>query len=176
VLIRKENLSKYVFVLSFEKYAPKLQKIIETKSHKVKKVAKRDKISPFENYNSIKMTKLMVNQLRIQSVLPKHYPSPTKAVAILMSKAVSSLKAEWKLARVWLFLVEKTVSFSFHLLLHVVYELYVRVVYPRSCLAPLLNGCSVNHRSSVSTCTLTFIFHRLSLSDVSSGAEVLSGI
>ena len=42
-------MSKYVFVLSFEKYAPKLQKIIETKSHKDKKVAKRDKISPFES-------------------------------------------------------------------------------------------------------------------------------
>lgn len=49
VLIRQENLSKYVFVLSFENYAPKLQKNIETKSYKVKKVAKRDKISPFEN-------------------------------------------------------------------------------------------------------------------------------
>jgi len=60
VLIRQENLSKYVFVLSFEKYAPKLQKIIETKSHKAKKAAKRDKISPFESQNGIKMTKLMV--------------------------------------------------------------------------------------------------------------------
>ena len=37
-------MSKYVFVLSYEKYAPKLQKFIETKSYKVKKVAKRDKI------------------------------------------------------------------------------------------------------------------------------------
>lgn len=59
VLIRQENLSKYVFVLSFEKYGPKLQKIIETKSHKVKKVAKSDEISPFEGQNGIKTTKLM---------------------------------------------------------------------------------------------------------------------
>ena len=56
----EDDLSKYVFVLSFEKYAPKLQKIIETKSHKAKKVTKRDKISPFESKNCIKMTKLMV--------------------------------------------------------------------------------------------------------------------
>ena len=51
------KLSKYVFVLSFEKYAPKLQKIIETESYKVKKVTKRDNISPFEDQNDIKMAK-----------------------------------------------------------------------------------------------------------------------
>ena len=41
VLIRCENLSKYVCVLSYEKYAPKLQNFWHIRKRKVKKVAKQ---------------------------------------------------------------------------------------------------------------------------------------
>jgi hypothetical protein len=44
-----------VIVFSFKKYATKLQKVIETESYKIKKVAKRDNISPFDGQISIKM-------------------------------------------------------------------------------------------------------------------------
>ena len=68
-------------VLSYEKYAPKLQKIIETKLQKAKKVAKRDKISLSKGQNSIKMTNY---KLRISFTLLKHYPSSTQAIDILL--------------------------------------------------------------------------------------------
>jgi len=77
----EDDLSKYVFVLSFKKYAPKLQKIIETKLQKAKKVAKRDKISLSKGQNSIKKTNY---KLRISFTLLKHYPSSTQAIDILL--------------------------------------------------------------------------------------------
>ena len=91
-------MSKYVFVLSFEKYAPKLQKNNEIESYKVKKVTKRDKISPFEGQKGIKTTKLMA----ISYGLDMHYsgftqvPYCSHTPAILTSKAKSSLEAGTK--------------------------------------------------------------------------------
>lgn len=49
------------------------------------------------------------------------------------------------------------------------------IIYPRSMLTPLLYCCSVYHISSVSISTLMFIFHRLSLDDGLSSADVLKG-
>ena len=45
-----------------------------------------------------------------------------------------------------------------------------------SILAPLLYRYSVNHISSVSISTFMFIFHRLSLDDGLSSADVLNGL
>ena len=47
--IRLENLSKYVYVLSFEKYAPKLQKKGDMKKRKTKKVSKRGRFRQFQS-------------------------------------------------------------------------------------------------------------------------------
>jgi len=56
-------LSKYVYVLSFEKYAPKLQKNNEIESYKVKKITKRDENSSFESQNGIKTANFTTNNV-----------------------------------------------------------------------------------------------------------------
>jgi len=54
VLIRLENLSKYFFVLSYEKYAPKLQNLCDIRKQNAKKVTKRNENSPFYGHYDIK--------------------------------------------------------------------------------------------------------------------------
>ena len=54
----EDDLSKYVFVLSFEKYAPKLQKFYEIKSRQAKKVKKRGEKSHFKGQYGMKISKL----------------------------------------------------------------------------------------------------------------------
>ena len=54
VRIRLENLSKYVFVLSYEKYAPKLQNLCDIRKQNAKKVTKGSKNSPFYGHCDIK--------------------------------------------------------------------------------------------------------------------------
>ena len=50
----EDDLSKYVFVLSYEKYAPKLQNLCDIRKQNAKKVTKRNENSPFYGHYDIK--------------------------------------------------------------------------------------------------------------------------
>ena len=60
MLIRLENLSKYFFVLSYEKYAPKLQNLCDIRKQNAKKVTKGSKNSHFNGHYDIKKQKSLV--------------------------------------------------------------------------------------------------------------------